>query len=186
LYKPSQSDNAHIFAARIYKQWIMRCVDVPRAVSKQLRESAEEDPTHIPVYGQVEGVPLKSTLSPRGGGAYRLHIHSSIWRKLRIDAGDTVEVMLQLDREPRDPALPPDLAAGLADEPSALAIFNTLTAALRRQIVRHMDLAKHARTREKRVGLIVKNMLERGAKRTTKNKKKNKKKGKKKGKKKKK
>jgi hypothetical protein len=173
LYKPSQSDDAHIFAARIYKQWIMRCVDVPRAVSKQLRESAG-DPTHIPVHGQVGGLPLKSTLSPRGGGAYRLHIHSSIWRKLRIDGGDTVEVMLQLDQEPRDPALPPDLAAGLADEPRALAIFSSLTAALRRQIVRYMDLAKQARTREKRVGLIVKNMLERGAKRTKKNKKKGK------------
>ncbi|MDP9339367.1 MAG: YdeI/OmpD-associated family protein [Acidobacteriota bacterium] len=142
---------------------------MPRDVSKTLREAAKEaavkNITHIPVVGQVEGLPLKSTLSPRGGGAYRLHIHSNIWRKLHIDAGDTVEVMLQMDSEPRDPSLPHDLAGGLADEPHALVVFNSLTPALRRQIVRYVDMAKHASTHEKRVRLIVKRMMERNAKR---------------------
>jgi hypothetical protein len=139
----------------------MRCVDVPRDVSKSLRKLAGDDPKHIPVTGQVEGLPLKSTLSPRGGGSYRLHIHSNIWRKLRIDAGATVEIMLLLDSEPRDPALPHDLAGGLADEPQALAIFNSLTPSFRRQIVRYVEQAKHATTRDKRIRLIVKRMLER-------------------------
>jgi len=140
-------------------------VDVPRDVSKSLRKLAGDNHKYIPVLGQVEGVPLKSTLSPRGGGAYRLHIHSNIWRKLRIDTGDTVEVMLLLDSEPRDPALPHDLAGGLADEPRALAVFNSLTPAFRRQIVRYVELAKHASTREKRIRIIVKRMLERAARR---------------------
>jgi len=139
----------------------MRCVDVPRDVSKSLRKLAGDDPKHIPVTGQVEGLPLKSTLSPRGGGSYRLHIHSNIWRKLRIDAGATVEIMLLLDSEPRDPVLPHDLAGGLADEPRALAIFNSLTPSFRRQIVRYVEQAKHATTRDKRIRLIVKRMLER-------------------------
>jgi len=143
----------------------MRCVDVPRDVSKSLRKLAGDGHKHIPVLGQVEGLALKSTLSPRGGGSYRLHIHSNIWRKLRIDAGDTVEVMLLLDSEPRGPVLPHDLAGGLADAPRALAVFNSLTPAFRRQIVRYMDQAKHANTREKRIRIIVKRMLERAAKR---------------------
>jgi hypothetical protein len=143
----------------------MRCVDVPRDVSKSLRKLAGDNPQHIPVLGQVEGLPLETTLSPRGGGCYRLHIHSNIWRKLRVDAGDTVEVMLLLDGEPRDPALPHDLAGGLAVEPRALAVFNSLTPALRRQIVRYVDQAKHTSTREKRILLMVRRMLQRGAKR---------------------
>jgi hypothetical protein len=146
----------------------MRCVDVPRDVSKSLRRLAGDSPKHIPVHGQVEGLPLKSTLSPRGGGAYRLHIHSNIWRKLQIDSGATVEVMLLLDTEPRDPALPHDLAGGLADEPRALAVFNSLTPALRRQIVRYVEQAKRATTRDKRIRSIVKRILERAAKRRTK------------------
>jgi hypothetical protein len=167
-----QADTPLIFSARIYKQWIMRCVDVPRGISKSLAELAGENQTHIPVHGQVEGLPLKSTLSPRGGGAYRLHIHSAIWRKLHIDAGDSVEVMLMLDGEPRDPALPQDLAGELADEPRALATFNSLTPALRRQVVRYFEMAKQASTREKRARLIVKRMLERDRKRRKKNSKK--------------
>ena len=147
----------------------MRCVDVPRDVSKSLRKLAGGDCKHIPVLGQVEGLPLKSTLSPRGGGAYRLHIHSNIWRKLRIDAGAIVEVMLLLDSEPRDPVLPHDLAGSLADEPRALTIFNSLTPAFRRQIVRYVEQAKHSSTRDKRLRLIVKRMLERAAKRRKKN-----------------
>jgi Bacteriocin-protection, YdeI or OmpD-Associated/Domain of unknown function (DUF1905) len=143
----------------------MRCLDVPRDVSKSLRKLAGHNAQHIPVHGQVEGLPLKSTLSPRGGGSYRLHIHSNIWRKLRIDAGAIVEVMLLLDSAPRDPVLPQDLAGGLADEPGAVAVFNSLTPALRRQIVRYVEQAKHANTREKRIRLIVKRMLERAAKR---------------------
>jgi hypothetical protein len=139
-------------------------------VSKSLRKIAGENNKHIPVHGQVEGLPLKSTLSPRGGGNYRLHIHSNIWRKLHIDAGDSVEVMLQVDQEPRDPALPHDLAGGLAEEPRALATFNSLTPASRRQIVRYVDMAKHANTREKRIQLMVKRMLERAARRNKKTK----------------
>ena len=143
----------------------MPCVDVPREISKSLRKLAGDNCKHIPVLGQVEGLQLKSTLSPRGGGSYRLHIQSTIWRKLRIDAGATVEVMLLLDSEPRDPALPHALAGSLADAPRALAIFNSLTPAFRRQIVRYVEQAKHGSTREKRIHLIVKRMLERAAKR---------------------
>ena len=139
----------------------MRCVDIPRDVSKAIRSVADGDPLHVPVHGWIEGLPFKSTLVPRGGGSYRLHVHSRIWRRLRIDAGAAVEVTLLVDTEPREAVLPPDLAAGLADVPRALAVFNALTVALRRQIVQYVDAAKQVRTREKRVQLVVQRMLER-------------------------
>jgi Bacteriocin-protection, YdeI or OmpD-Associated/Domain of unknown function (DUF1905) len=155
------AERPHVFPAKIQKIWIMRCVDIPRDVSKAIRSVADGDPLHVPVHGWIEGLPFKSTLVPRGGGSYRLHVHSRIWRRLRIDAGAAVEVTLQVDTEPREAVLPPDLAAGLADVPRALAVFNTLTVALRRQIVQYVDAAKQVRTREKRVQLVVQRMLER-------------------------
>ena len=162
----NRADQPHVFAAKIQKIWIMRCVDIPRDVSKEIRGAGGgDDPLHIPVHGWIEGLPFKSTLVPRGGGAYRLHVHSRIWRKLRIDAGAAVEVMLLVDNEPREAVLPPDLGAGLADTPRALATFNTLTVALRRQIIQYIDDAKRARTREKRIQLIVQRMLQRAARR---------------------
>jgi hypothetical protein len=160
-----RADQPHVFPAKIQKIWIMRCIDIPRDVSKAVRGAATGDVEHVPVHGWIEGLPFKSTLVPRGSGNYRLHVHSRIWRKLRIDAGAAVEVTLLLDTEPREAVLPPDLAAGLADAPRALAIFSTLTVALRRQIVHYVENAKQARTREKRVQLIVRRMLERDAKR---------------------
>lgn len=143
----------------------MRCVDVPRDISKALRSAAGEPASHIPVHGWIEGLPFKNTLVPRGGGCYRLHVHSRIWRKRRIDAGDTVEVTLLLDTEPREARLPPDLAAGLAGEPGALATFNALTVALRRQIIQYVELAKRASTRDKRIQLVLRRMRERAARR---------------------
>ena len=164
-------DRAFTFVARIQKIWIMRCVDLPRDTSEAIREIAGRDRSghdakHIPVHGWIEGLPMKSTLVPAGKGRYRLHVHSRIWRKLRIDAGATVEVTLQLDTEPRDPALPPDLAAGLAEIPRALAAFNAETAAMRRQIVQYFEAAKRPATREKRIQHIAKIELQRAARRS--------------------
>jgi hypothetical protein len=156
-------DQPHTFAARIQKIWIMRCVDLPRDICKSLRQLAGQDAKHIPVHGWIEGLPIQSTLVPAGAGRYRLHVHSRIWRKLRIDAGATVEVTLLLDTEPRDPRLPPDLAAGLAETPGALESFNAQTAAMRRQIVQFLEAAKRPATREKRIQQIAKFMLERAA-----------------------
>jgi len=150
---------SHVFAARIQKIWIMRCIDVPRDISNGLQAVVGKGVKHIPVRGTIEGLPIQNTLVPRGGGCYRLHVHSSIWRKLRLDAGAVVEVTLTLDTEPRDPRLPPDLAAGLALEPRVLAAFNSETPAMRRQLVRYMDAAKQEATREKRIRQIAKLVL---------------------------
>ena len=158
------ADQEHIFVAPIQKIWIMRCVDVPPDASAAIRESATGDKKHPPVHGFVEGRPFTSTLSPGKKGCYRLHVHSRIWRKLKIDAGAEVEVTLMLDEAPRPAEVPSDLAGALAAKPPALKIFNALTLALRRQVLWYLNNAKHASTREKRVKLMVQRMLERAAK----------------------
>jgi hypothetical protein len=154
----------YVFAAQIQKIWIMRCIDIPRDISRAVRKAAGGKAMHIPVHGWIEGLPFDNTLVPRGGGNYRMHVHSKIWRKLRIDAGAAVEITLLLDVEPREAVIPPDLAAGLAETPRALAVFNTLTVALRRHLIQYVDSGKQARTRDKRIQLIVRRMLERAAK----------------------
>jgi Bacteriocin-protection, YdeI or OmpD-Associated/Domain of unknown function (DUF1905) len=160
----ASADQEHIFVAPIQKIWIMRCVDVPPDASAAIRDAATGDIKHPPVHGFVDGRPFKSTLSPGKKGCYRLHIHSRIWRKLKIDAGAEVEVTLMLDEAPRPAVIPPDLAKALAAKPRALKMFNALTLPLRRQILWYLDNAKHASTREKRVKLMVQRMLERAAK----------------------
>jgi hypothetical protein len=162
----ANADQEHIFVARIQKIWIMRCVDVPVDVSAIVREAAGENAKHPPVHGFIEGRSFRSTLSSAGAGCYRLHVHSRIWRELKIDAGAEVEITLMLDQAPRPAPVPADLATALAAKPRALVIFNALTLPLRRQVLWYLDNAKHASTREKRVKLIVQRMLERDIKHT--------------------
>jgi hypothetical protein len=158
------SDQPHVFAAQIRKIWIMRVIDIPRDIGKAIAKLGGGNKKHIPVHGWIEGLPFQNTLVPRGAGNYRMHVHSRIWRKLRIDTGAAVEVTLHLDTEPREVVIPTDLAAALADTPRALSTFNSQTVALRRQIITYLEAAKQLRTRDKRVQLIVKRMLERAAK----------------------
>lgn len=155
---------AHFFAARLRKVWILRCVDLPRDVSKSLA-NLTGSAKYPPVRGWINGLPFQSTLSPGGAGRYRLHVHSRIWRKLRIDTGAVIEVTILLDSEPHELPLPPDLAAGLGATPRALEGFQSLTPAFRRQIIVYMNAAKRPRTREKRVQIIVQRMLEKAIRR---------------------
>jgi len=172
----SSEENPYVFAAKIQKIWIMRCIDVPRDICKAVKKEAGGNPKHIPVHGWIDGLAFVNTLVPRGGGNYRFHLNSKIWRKLNIDAGDAVEVTMLLDREPREAAVPPDLAAELAGTPRALAAFHEVTPALRRHIVDWIDKAKQSKTRDKRIQQTVKNMLERARRKRQKEKQKKKRK----------
>lgn len=146
--------NYHVFSERIYKVGIIRYVDVPADVSRAIGEGA----VHVPVIGEVEGVPLRTTLVSRGGGKYRLAIHGEIRKQLRADAGAVVEIAIQRDEESREPALPPALVFALRNSPKAQAAFRGMTTALRRQIVRYLTSVKQQSTLERRVAAFVKRL----------------------------
>jgi hypothetical protein len=160
----NEQEKIYTFGARVRKIWILRCVDVPRDVSNAIRRDAGGKAQHVAVHGWIEGLATRGTLVPGGGGRYRFHVHSSIWRKLKIDEGAVVEVALVIERERRETPVPADLAAALADEQGALAEFQSVTPAFRRQTVVFLEKAKQAKTREKRLKLIVRHMLMRAAK----------------------
>jgi Bacteriocin-protection, YdeI or OmpD-Associated/Domain of unknown function (DUF1905) len=157
-------DQPYVFPARIQKIWIMRCIDIPADIAKAIRGIAGKNVLHIPVHGWIEGLPFQNTLVPRGGGHFRMHVNSKIWRKLGIDAGAAVEVTMLLDTEPRKVVLPPDLAAALSATPHALDAFNAQTIALRGHIIDWVNAAKQSRTRDKRVQLVLRRMQEHDAK----------------------
>src|SRR5215471_6439645 len=136
----------HVFSGRIYKVGWIRYVDVPADISKRLDGGA-----HVPVAGEVDGVPLRTTLVPRGNGAYRLAIHGDIRKKLRVDTGAVVEVAIRLDEESREPELPPALVLALRNSPKAQQKFRAMTTALRRQIIRYLVSVKSQATLERRV-----------------------------------
>jgi Domain of unknown function (DUF1905) len=104
---------------------------VPADVSKAIGGRA----AHLPL-GEVEGLPLRSTLVSRGRGCYRSAIHGEIRKKLRVDAGAVVEIAMERAEESREPPLPPALVLALRNSPTAQAALRKMATAPRRQVVR--------------------------------------------------
>jgi hypothetical protein len=149
--------DVHVFSGRIYKVGIIRFVDVPSEVSRALQCAAP----HVPVCGEMEGIPFRTMLVSRGKGCYRLAIHGDIRKKLKIDAGSVLEVGLERDDEPREPVLPPALVLALRNSPKAQAVFRQMTTALRRQVVRYLVSVKQQATLERRVAKMVRALEQR-------------------------
>lgn len=149
--------DVHVFSGRIYKVGIIRFVDVPPDVSRALDCAAP----HVPVCGEMEGIPFRTMLVSRGKGCYRLAIHGDIRKKLKIDAGAVLEVALERDDQPREPVLPPALVLALRNSPEAQAAFRQITTALRRQIVRYLVSVKQQTTLERRVTKMIRTLEQR-------------------------
>jgi uncharacterized protein YdeI (YjbR/CyaY-like superfamily) len=72
-----------------------------------------------------------------------------------VEAGDEVEVTIELDVEPRTVEVPEDLAAALAEKPGARERFDALAYSARKEHVRQVESAKAQETRERRIAGIV-------------------------------
>jgi uncharacterized protein YdeI (YjbR/CyaY-like superfamily) len=68
-----------------------------------------------------------------------------------VDAGDTVEVKLELDTAPRHVEVPEVLAKALAEDSKARAAFDRLAFTYRKEYVRWINEAKRDETRQRRV-----------------------------------
>ncbi|HEY6697473.1 MAG TPA: YdeI/OmpD-associated family protein [Acidimicrobiales bacterium] len=72
-----------------------------------------------------------------------------------VDVGDTFDVVVALDGEPRVVEVPADLAEALADDTTAQAAFDKLSYTHRREYVDWVAEAKRPATRARRVAQTV-------------------------------
>ncbi len=100
--------------------------------------------TTVGVYGESFLIPFNSDHRSASG----------------LGAGDAVEVMLELDSEPRIITIPEDLAAALSGKPGALEAFEKLATSKRKEFVRQVEEAKAQETRDRRIAGIVAKMGE--------------------------
>lgn len=134
------------FHAKIYAVGVNRCVDVPARVSRALGPGG-----HLPVRGTIGGEQLRSRLVPRGGGLFRLFIHSRIWKKLGVDVGDVVSVSLTTDPQGDRVRLPWEIAAAFPRGSRERAAFDAETAATRRRFIAWVTAARTTTTRDRRI-----------------------------------
>ncbi len=94
------------------------------------------------------------------GGRFLLPVSADVRAAAGVAAGDTVDVDLELDTEPRTVPVPDDLAAALDADPAARRSFDGLPHGQRRWFVLGVEGAKTPQTRERRIGAAVERLRE--------------------------
>jgi hypothetical protein len=103
-----------------------------------------------PVRGTVNGTPVRARLSVYGGRTY-LGLRAEIRAAAGIAVGDRVDVVLELDDEPREVELPEALAQALAGDPGARRAYDALSFTHRREYAEWIATARREETRARRV-----------------------------------
>lgn len=101
------------------------------------------------VRGTLAGSPFRGTVS-RGEGVLRMPVPQQLREQAGVGAGDTVEVAIELDPEPRPVRLPEELRAVFADDPEVAALYERLPPAHRRAWATYVGEAKRPETRQSR------------------------------------
>lgn len=112
-----------------------------------------------PVRITINGYTYRSTVAPMGG-AFMLPLSAEHRAGAGVAAGDEVEVELELDTEPREVAVPPDLQEALDRDPEALRFFDGLSYSNKRRYVLAIEDAKSDATRQRRVAKTIEALRE--------------------------
>ena len=121
---------------------------VPDSAVKAL--GASKKPAVVVRIGEYS---YRSTVSSRDG-TFIVPLSAEHRTALKLSAGDTVDVTLELDTETRDVAVPADLAAAL-EKASVRRQFDALSPSKRGGIVTQVEAAKAEETRAKRIAAAI-------------------------------
>jgi hypothetical protein len=119
-----------------------------------------EGAKRFPVVATVNGYTWRTTVT-RMGGEFLLGLNRAVRQDAGVEAGDTVDVELELDSAPREVEVPAALADALDSDPEARAAFDRLSYTNRKEFARWIDEAKRDETRRRRLSRAVE-MLRQG------------------------
>ena len=109
-----------------------------------------EGAKRFPVVATVNGYTWRTSVA-RMGGEFLVGLPREVRSGAGVAAGDHVEVVLELDTAPREVEVPAALAAALAADPQAKAVFDGLAFTHRKEYARWIAEAKRDETRQRRV-----------------------------------
>jgi hypothetical protein len=118
---------------------------VPPAVVEALG-SGKRPPVRVTINGQT----FRNTVAVMGG-EFMIGVSAANRKLTGVEAGDEVDVHLELDTAPRVVELPVDFAAALDADPVARAFFDGLSNSVKGWHVSSIEGAKTAETRTRRI-----------------------------------
>lgn len=106
------------------------------------------------VHVTINGHTYRSTVAAMGG-RFLVPLSAENRAGAGVAAGDEIEVGLELDTEPRQVSVPPDLAEALSRAPEAKRFFESLSYSRQLRYVLQVEGAKKAETRQRRVAVTI-------------------------------
>ena len=113
-----------------------------------------EGAKRFPVVATVNGYTWRTSVV-RMGGEFMLGLNREVREGAGVEAGDEVDLQLELDTKPREVEVPPALAAALAKDPKAAAAWDKQSYTHRKEHARWIVDAKRDETRERRLAKLL-------------------------------
>ncbi len=129
-------------------------ISVPPEIVESLK-SGKRPPVRV----TINGYTYRSTVAPMSG-AFLLPVSSENRERAGVKAGDEVEVDIELDTEPREVTVPPDLGEALERDADAKRVFDGLSPSARQRIVLTVEGAKTSETRLRRLSKAINELRE--------------------------
>jgi len=129
-------------------------IEVPTEIVEALGSSRKP-----PVRVTINGHTYRSSVATVSG-VFMVGVTNAFRKESGVAAGDTVDVDIELDTEPREVTVPPDLAAALDADADARRFFDGLSYSNKRRIVMPIDDAKTPETRQRRIDRSVEALRE--------------------------
>ena len=103
------------------------------------------------VIGTLNGLALKSSTMPAGGGRLCVGVHKALRQAAGVTYGDLVELEIERDDRPRVLELPAELEEAFRADPALRARFDSLSFSRRRDLAAPISEAKRPETRAARL-----------------------------------
>jgi hypothetical protein len=108
----------------------------------------------VPVKGAINGFPFRSSLMNMGDG-HMMAVNAQLRAGGHCKAGDTVEVVMELDEDKRTVEVPAYLKKIINSDSRAKEFWPKLSFTDQKEYVREIDGAKRLETREKRIAAMM-------------------------------
>ena len=147
------------FEARIYKDGINVCVDVPDSITSKLTK----EKGFIYIKGTVNGFPFSKSLVPVKDSQYRLFVDLKMLKGASTQAGDIAKfLILQSKREPTVYEVPISLRDEL-EKRNLTEQFETLSDSRRNSVLKYLNSIKTKDTLDRNITKLIQ-LLESGTK----------------------
>jgi hypothetical protein len=126
-------------------------IEIPHRLAEKINAGCK---VSYRVKGRLDDLPIERTaILPMGDGNFILPVNGSMRKSLRKNAGDKINVQLELDKRPLK--LSNDFMSCLKDDPPAYDFFKTLPKSHQQYFSKWIESAKTESTKTKRITMAI-------------------------------